>query len=143
MPTTFTNNFKNILDKLKSIFRTEFKGALPTYVGKDEPQGTQYLRLVPIGSTLSSYNISSELREYSINFLLTFKDANTTEKGLEQVLRLISRIESLVMDNMSMTLSDSSSAINCRIETTDITELPETGYNVFFAYQCQHLGNVS
>ena len=42
-----------------------------------------------------------------------------------------------------MTLSDSSSAINCRIETTDITELPETGYNVFFAYQCQHLGNVS
>ena len=143
MPTTFTNNFKNILDKLKDVFRVEFKGALPTYVGKDEPQGTQYLRLVPIGSTLSSYNVTSELREYSINFLLTFKDANTAEKGLEQVLRLISRIESLVMDNMSMTLSDSSSAINCRVQSTNIDELTETGYSVLFIYKCQHLGNVS
>ena len=143
MPTTFTNNFKNILDKLKSVFRSEFKGSLPTYIGKDEPQGTQYIRLIPIGSVLSRYNASSELREYSINFLLTFKDANTTERGLDQVLRLISRIESLVMDNVSMTLSDSTNAINCRMESTDITELPETGYNVFFVYKCQHMGNIS
>ena len=28
MPTTFTNNWKNILDKLESIFKTEFKGAM-------------------------------------------------------------------------------------------------------------------
>ena len=143
MAITYVNNFKNILDKLKDIFRTEFKGALPAYVGNEEPQCTQYLRLVPIGSTLSSQIVTAELREYSINFLLTFKDANTTEKGLEQILRLISRIEALIMNNVSMTLSNSTSAINCRIETTDITELPETGYNVFFAYQCQHLGNVS
>ena len=143
MPTTFTNNFKNILDKLKSIFRVEFGKVLSVYMGKDEPQGTQYLRLIPIGSDLSSYNVSSELREYTINFLLTFKDANTTEKGLEQVLRLISRIESLIMDNVSMTLSDSTNAINCRVESTDITELSEAGYNVFFIYKCQHLGNVS
>ena len=143
MPTTFTNNFQNILDKLKSIIRTEFGATLPAYVGIDEPQGTQYLRLVPIGSVLSEYNVSSELREYTINFLLTFKDVNTTEKGLEQVLRLVSRIESLIMDNISMTLSDSSKAINARIESTDISELTETGYNVFFVYKCQHLGNVS
>ena len=143
MPTTFTNNFQNILDKLKSVIRTEFGATLPAYVGIDEPQGTQYLRLVPIGSVLSEYNVSSELREYTINFLLTFKDVNTTEKGLEQVLRLVSRIESLIMDNISMTLSDSSNVINARVESTDISELTETGYNVFFVYKCQHMGNFS
>ena len=143
MPTTFTNNFQNILDKLKSIIRTEFGKTLPTYVGVEEPQGTQYLRLVPTGSVLSEYSGSSELREYNINFLLTFNDVNTTEKGLEQVLRLISRIESLIMDNIVMTLTDNSKAVNCRIESTDISELIETGYSVFFVYKCQHLGNVS
>ena len=29
MAVTFTNNFKNILDKLESIIEAEFKGALP------------------------------------------------------------------------------------------------------------------
>ena len=120
MATNYTNNFKNILDRLISIFRDEFKGSLPVYIGKEEPTGTQHLRLIPVGSSLSEYNASSELREYTINFILTFKDVNTTQKGLEQVLRLISRIES-----------------------TDISELPETGYSVFFVYQCQHLGNLS
>tara|TARA_Y100000114_G_C11740518_1_gene318682 strand:- start:1251 stop:1682 length:432 start_codon:yes stop_codon:yes gene_type:complete len=143
MATNYTNNFKNILDRLTSIFRDEFKGSLPVYIGKEEPTGTQHLRLIPVGSSLSEYNASSELREYTINFILTFKDVNTTQKGLEQVLRLISRIESLVMDNISMELEDRSNTINCRIESTDISELPETGYSVFFVYQCQHLGNLS
>lgn len=142
MPTNFTNNFKNILDKLKSIMRMEFKGSLPIQMGKDEPQGTQYIRLLPIGSTLSKYSVTSELREYTINFILTFKDVNTTEKGLEQVLRIVSRVESLIMDNMSMTLTDNSNAVNCRIESTLISELSDSGYNVSFVYRCQHLGNV-
>ena len=33
MAVTFTNNFKNILDKLRNVLRTEFKGTLPIYIG--------------------------------------------------------------------------------------------------------------
>ena len=43
MPTTFTNNWKNILDKLQSVLRTEFKNTLPVYVGEvNEKAGSQY-----------------------------------------------------------------------------------------------------
>ena len=53
MPTSFENNWKNILDKLESKIRAEFKNALPTYRGFDnDPAGSQYLRLIPIGSDL-------------------------------------------------------------------------------------------
>ena len=53
MPTTFTNNWKNILDKLESTIRTEFKNALPTYKGFiDESAGSQYLRIINSSSNL-------------------------------------------------------------------------------------------
>ena len=69
MPVTFTNNFKNILDKLHSILRTEFGNTLPVYVGEEnEKAGRQYLRLDPVGSELIEYSISSELREFTVNF---------------------------------------------------------------------------
>ena len=64
MPITFTNNWKNILDKLESILRTEFKGAIPVYRGKEVSAGNQFLRLDPLGSDLIEYNVTSELREY-------------------------------------------------------------------------------
>ena len=53
MAVTFTNNWKNILDKLRSILRTEFKGALPVYIGEEGSEGTQFVRLDPIGSELT------------------------------------------------------------------------------------------
>lgn len=145
MATNFTNNFKNILDKLKSVLRSEFKGALPVYIGREDKQGSQYLMLVPQGSILRNYSVTSELREYSIDFMLVFKDVNATEKGLEQVLRLIARVESLIVDNTMMTLGDATNtrAINCRIETTDISESIDSGYNVLFTYKCDYLGNIS
>ena len=39
MAVTFTNNWKNILDKLESILKTEFKGTLPVYKGDSVPKG--------------------------------------------------------------------------------------------------------
>ena len=32
MTVTFTNNFTNILNKLRNTLRTEFKGTLPVYI---------------------------------------------------------------------------------------------------------------
>ena len=144
MATSFTNNWKNILDKLENVFRTEFSNALPVYTGEvNEKAGSQYLRFDPVGSELLEYNVTSETREFSINMFLYFGDKSESRTKLDAILRLVSRIESLVVDNISMTLSDSSSAFNCRIESTLLDAVEDTeSYVVLFDYKCMHLGNV-
>ena len=85
MPTTFTNNWKNILDKLQNVLRTEFKNTLPVYVGEvNEKAGSQYLRLDPVGSELLEYNISSELREFTIEMYYYFSEPNVNKNALDQ-----------------------------------------------------------
>ena len=144
MATSFTNNWKNILDKLESTIRSEFKNALPTYRGFDnEPAGSQYLRLIPIGSDLLEYNATSETREFSINMMLHFKSANIKEAALDHILRLASRLESLIVDNIAMTLTDSSNLFNCRIESTSFDSTNPEEHIVSFDFKCQHAGNFS
>ena len=144
MAVTFTNNFKLILDKLESIIETEFKGALPVYKGNAIPKGVnQAVQLIPVGSELSEYNITSETREFSIQIRFIFNEANVNETALDHILRQVSRIEALVHDNVAMTLSDSSNAFNCRFESTELNAEEESGiYVVLWDYKCQHLGNV-
>ena len=144
MAVTFTNNWKNILDKLESILEVEFKGALKVYKGNTIPKGvTQAVQLIPSGSILSEYNQTSETREFTIEVRFIFNEVNITETALDHVLRYVSRIEALIHDNVAMTLSDSSSAFNCRFESTDLNADEESGiYVVIWEYKCQHLGNV-
>ena len=144
MAVTFTNNWKNILDKLESILETEFKGALPVYKGKDIPKGVnQGLQLIPTGSVLTEYNATSETREFSVTIRYVFAEANVNERALDHILRQISRIEALIHDNVAMTLSDSSNAFNCRFESTDLNTEDESGiYIAEWAWKCQHLGNI-
>ena len=144
MATSFTNNWKNLLDKLENVFRTEFSNALPVYTGEvNEKAGSQYLRFDPVGSELLEYNVTSETREFSINMFLYFGDKSESRTKLDAILRLVSRIESLVVDNISMTLSDSTTAFNCRIESTLLNAVEDTeSYVVLFDYKCMHLGNV-
>ena len=144
MAVTFTNNWKNILDKLESILESEFKGALPVYKGNSIPKGVnQALQLMPSSTVLSEYNINSETREYSIEVRFIFNEANINETALDHILRQVSRIEALIHDNITMTLSDSSSAFNCRFESTELNADEESGvYVVLWEYKCQHLGNV-
>ena len=143
MAVTFTNNFKNILDKLESIIESEFKGALPVYKGNTVPKGVnQALKLVPTGSVLTEYNTNSETREYSINVTFSFNEANVRETALDHVFRYVSRIEALIHDNITMTLSDSTNAFNCRFDSTDLNTDEESNvYVVEWDYKCQHLGN--
>ena len=142
---TFTNNWKNILDKLESILETEFKGALPVYKGDTIPAGVnQALQLIPTGSELSEYNTTSETREFTIEIRFVFNEANVNETALDHILRQVSRIEALIHDNVTMTLSDSSSAFNCRFESTELNADEESGiYVVEWEYKCQHLGNIA
>ena len=144
MPTTFTNNWKNILDKLQSVLRTEFKNTLPVYVGEaNEKAGSQYLRLDPVGSDLVEYSVNAELREFTINFFLYFGDKSNSRTKLDAILRLVSRIESLIHDNVVLTLSDSSNLFNNRLETTTLDAIEDSeNYVVQFEFRGQHLGNL-
>ena len=144
MAVTFTNNFKLILDKLESIIETEFKGALPVYKGNAIPKGVnQAIQFIPVGSELSEYNTTSETREFTIEIRFIFNEANVNETALDHILRQVSRIEALIHDNVSMTLSDSSNAFNCRFESTELNAEEESGiYVVLWDYKCQDLSNV-
>ena len=144
MAVTFTNNWKNILDKLESVLETEFKGALPVYKGKDIPKGVnQALQLIPTGSVLTDYNVSSETREFSVTVRYVFADANVNERALDHILRQISRIEALIHDNVSMELTDGSACFNCRFDSTDLNTDDESGiYVTEWAWKCQHIANM-
>ena len=143
MATSFTNNWKNILDKLESIFKTEFKGAMKVYVGGSVDAGNQYLRIDPLGSDLVEYNVSSETREFSIAITYHFRDANVKARALDHILRYVSRIESLIHDNMAMTLSDNSNLFNCRVDSCSLNQGDENEYLVVWDYKCMHLSNLS
>ena len=147
---TFTNNWKNILDKLQSIIRTEFKGALPTFVSEEpEKAGSQYLRIDPVGSELVEYNSQSETREFSIDMFLYFSNKSGTRTVMDAVLRLVSRIEALIHDNVSMTYSNENGTteqlMNCRIESTELNSEEENteNYVVLFNFKTLYMGNFS
>ena len=147
MAVTFTNNFKNILDKLRNILRTEFKGALPVYIGHESAQASsQFLRLDPVGSELTDYMVNAETREFTINMYYYFLDKNIKKTSLDHVLRYVSRIEALVHDNISTTYTNENSVtenfFNCRIESTTLNNLEdENEYVVEMEWKGQHLGN--
>ena len=143
MAVSFTNNWKNILDKLENILRTEFKGALPVYTGNKAPAGSTYLQINPVGSELLEYNVTSETREFTIQILYYFLEANVRDSALDHILRMVSRIEALIHDNMAMTLSDSSNLFNCRMQSTELNAGDEDMYVVEWEYKCMHLGNIS
>ena len=149
MAVTFTNNWKNILDKLESILETEFKGALPVYKGNTVPKGiNQALQLIPEGSALVEYNGTSETREFTITVKFIFAEVNVKESALDHILRYVSRIEALIHDNVTTTYTNENSEteriFNCRLETTELNTDEESGiYITEWEWKCSHVGNIS
>ena len=147
MAVTFTNNFKNILDKLESIIEAEFKGALPVYKGNSIPAGVnQAIQLIPTATTLTEYSISSETREFAVEVRFVFNEANVNETALDHILRQVSRIEALIHDNMKMTYTNENSVtehvFNCRFDSTTLNADEDSGiYVVVWDYKFQHQGN--
>ena len=143
MAVGYYNNWDNVLNKLQSLYRTEFKGALKVYKGiRNDTEGNQYLRFSPISSDLVEYSAGLETREFGIGISLYFKEPNMKKNGIDNVMRLISRIETIAANNYSMTLSDGSLVYNCRIESTEI-ETTDTEYLVAFEYRCVHANDVT
>ena len=141
MAVSFANNWKNILDKLRNVLRTEHGNSLPIFIGdEDSAASSQYIRLDPQGSELSEYSVTSEMREFTINVFYVFSGANVKKTALDHILRFVSRTEALIHDYISMELSDGSSAFNCRFESTELgTDEEENVYIVNWVWKCQHL----
>ena len=141
MPVTFTNNWKNILDKLRSVLRTEYGNTLPVFIGnEDSPPSSQYIRLDPQGSELVEQNVGYETREFTVNVFYVFTGVNVKKTALDNILRFVSRTEALIHDNISMELADSTSAFNCRFESTELgADDEENVYIVSWVWKCQHL----
>ena len=148
MATTFTNNWKNIVDKLESVMRSEFKGTLAVYRGHDDtPIGNQYLQLNPSGSELVEYTVKQEIREFTIQILYHLLESSIKENTLYHIMRIISRIESLVHDNTSMTFTNENSvseqAYNCRVESMEMNAgEDEDVYIVQWDWKCLHRTNL-
>ena len=141
MAVAFTNNWKNILDKLRSVLRDEYRNTLPVFVGdEDSSTSSQYIRLDPQGSSLVEVMTNSETREFTIDIFYVFSGVNVKKTALDHILRFVSRTEALIHDNTAMTLADSTSAFNCRFQSTELgTDEEENIYIVNWVWKCQHL----
>ena len=143
MAVAFANNWDIILSKLESLFRDEFKGALKVYSGlQNEMEGNQYLRLSPISSSLVDYSTNLETREFVIGMALYFNEPNIKKAGIDNVMRLVSRIETIIANNNSITLPDSSVVYDCKIESSEI-EASDSEYLVEFNFRCTHANSIS
>ena len=70
MPVTYTNNWKNIADKLQNIFRSEFGASLPVYLGEGDYAGTQFLKILFNSNELSENHCAGKFG--NIHFLLYY-----------------------------------------------------------------------
>ena len=144
MAVTYTNNWKNIADKLQSKLRSEFGGALAVYVGEGDYAGNHFLKILPESNEVLERYVKGELREYTFQLIYYFMDVNIKESAISQMLRVIARIESLTGNHRSFTLADSTNIINGRVDDYEIVEGDDGfEYLIEMNYKCMHLGNLT
>ena len=141
MAITFVNNWKNILDKLRRVLRTEFKKSIPVYIGNEDVRASsQYIRLEPVSNTLVDYNSSKNLKEYTVIIEYVFSGANVKKTVLDNILRVIERTKHLINDNTTMTLEDDTNAFDCKLEESELnTDESEGLYVSTWNWTCLHM----
>ena len=142
MAVTYTNNWKNILTAIMSKVRAEMK--CPVYSDWDKDiKGNQFIKILPTGSSQTDKATHMEVREFDMEcqyYFLNRKDSQFQNYVLNQV----SILEALVHDNITLTLSDSTKAVNVTLGDLDFdVEVDE--YDDYFVCQwnlsCTHYGN--
>ena len=141
MAVTFVNNWKNILDKLRSVLRAEFKKVVPVYIGSEDVRNSsQYIRLEPVGSSVVDYNLIKNLKEYTVSVEYVFTSANMKKTALDNVLRVVERTQHLINDNSSMTLADSTNAFDCKFTESSLNTDEAEGLAVStWNWTCEHM----
>tara|TARA_Y100000310_G_C20676471_1_gene813381 strand:- start:243 stop:1670 length:1428 start_codon:yes stop_codon:yes gene_type:complete len=144
MAVGFYNNWDNVLNKLQSLLRVEFGNSLTIYKDiRNIAKDMKYVIIKPISSGLVEYFISRERREFGINIVLYFKQSTIKQTDIDQIMRLVSRIETVIANNSSMTLSDGTDAYDCRIESTEIDNENADEYIVTMDFRCIHTNDIS
>ncbi len=141
MAITFVNNWKNILDKLRSVLRTEFKKTVPVYIGNEDVRNSsQYIRLDPVSSSVVDYNSSKNLKEYTVSVEYVFTGANIKKTASDNVLRVVERTQHLINDNINMTLADSTQAFDCKFTESELSTDESEGIDVStWTWTCLHM----
>ena len=146
MAVTYTNNFNNIVDKLMEIIKTEMSVPVQkTTTAQPLLKANESIRLIPNGSTLTEYASFMEQREFSITIQYVFQDRRENHGFLDHVMNNSSRLEALIHDNITMTLTDSTTAFDLRMNDMELdAEIEEEGFFVVeYDFTCQHIGNVA
>lgn len=139
---TYTNNFKNILDKITNVLRSEFK--VKVVKGLEVPGNTNCIRIVPQGSDLLEYNAHSETRQYNISIQYLFYEQERGERFIAYMTQQVSHLEALIHDNINMTLSDSTVAIDSRVGSLELDadiEDVDDYYVAAWDFSTIHTGN--
>ena len=144
MAVTYTNNWKNILTALKSKIRAEMK--CPVYSGWDqENKSNQFIRIIPTGSSQSDKATFMEVREFEMECQYYFLKRKDT-KFQDYVLNQVSILEALVHDNITLTLADSTKAVDVTLGDLDFNVEVED-YDDYMVAQwtltCTHFGNTA
>ena len=144
MAVTYVNNFNNIIDKLMETIKAEMPVPVQkTTEGQPMLKANESIRLIPNGSSLVEYASHMEQREFSITIQYVFQDRRENHNFLDHVMNNCSRLEALIHDNLTLTLADSTTAFDLRMNEMDLdVETDEEGFFVVeYDFTCQHIGN--
>ena len=144
MAVTYTNNWKNILTALKSKIRAEMK--CPVFSDWQETvKANQFIRIIPNGSEQLEKATFIEVREFDMDCQYYFLRRQDV-KFQDYVLNQVSILEALVHDNITLTLADSTKAVNVTLGSLDFN-VEVDGYEDYMIAQwsltCTHFGNTA
>ena len=144
MAVTYTNNWTNIANKLKNVFAKEFGGSLPVYIGEGDYSSSQFIKILFVSNDIIEKLAKGELREYSFQITYYLLDENISQNSMYNMFRILSRLESVIGNNRTMTLADSTNIINGRLVNYEILDTEgEDQYVSELDYKCIHLGNTA
>ena len=143
MAVSYTNNWKNIADKLKNILSREFGRTLPVYIGEGNYSDNQFMKIIPTSNELTERVVSAELRQYNFNLIIYIMEGNAGLVALNNTLRILSKVESVIGNNQTMTLTDSTTSINGELSSYEIEGSELYRYIITMDYMCHHLGCIS
>ena len=145
MGLDYQNWWKFFIDAWSKKILEEFGSNQSIYLrnSSEVNRGTQYWVIEPVSSELLEYNADLETRNY--NFLLTYvNEAGLNDsKRYEYVMNLISRMEALIANNITIRLEaddrHKTSMYNCATGTTVFdTGEPDEPYQIQMELSCTH-----
>ncbi len=116
-----------------------------TTEGQPILKANESIRMIPNGSTLVEYASHMEQREFSVTIQYVFQDRRESHNFLDHVMNNCSRLEALIHDNLTITLADTTTAFDIRLNSMDMdVDIEEEGFFIVeYDFTCKHIANVA